>query len=437
MDDRSPVEDLYVYAYPLLLMDITRQQQTAVAAPEGIRAPSGQFAHVRAFPDDTFQAVVSPNADTLYSSAFFDLGDGPVVLSLPDTMGRYYLMPMYDAWSNIFASPGARTTGTRAGDYAIVGPGWEGILPDGLQRIDAPTENVWIIGRTQTNGTDDYACVHALQDQISLTPLSAWGSGYAPPANSPVDPTADCTTTPVDQVARMPPEVFWPRFASLLGDNPPARCDGSMVERLAAAGIEAGKPIEWSALSAEQQALLTQATIDGLAAVEAAGHSPPIEIRNTWAGAYHLGAYGTDYLLRAAVARVGLGANLPKDAIYPMARGDHEGQPLSGEYCYVMHFDSDELPPVHGFWSITMYNARQLFVKNPIGRYAIGDRDDLIFDEDGSLDLYIQHESPGCEREANWLPAPEGSFNLIARLYWPGREVLDGTWVPPRVTRVG
>lgn len=437
MASASTARDLYVYAYPLLLMDVTRQQQTAVASPQGLRAPSGQFAHVRAFPDDTFEAVVSPNADTLYSSAFFDLGDGPVVLSLPDTNGRYYLMPMYDAWSNVFASPGARTTGTKAGNYAVVGPGWSGTLPEGLERIDAPTENVWIIGRTQTNGKDDYDFVHSLQDQIKLTPLSDWGTDYTPPTGASIDPTADTVTAPVDQVANMTPEVFWTRFAYLLKDNPPAKKDAPIIERLCAAGIKAGDPLDWTALSSEQQSLLSEAVTTGLAEVEAEGHTPPVEIKSTWAMAYHLGSYDTNYPLRAAVAWVGLGANLPKDAIYPLTRVDHEGQPLTGEHAYVMHFDKDELPPVRGFWSLTMYNDRQFFVKNPIGRYAIGDRDKLEYNEDGSLDLYIQHQSPGADRESNWLPAPGGAFNLIMRLYWPQQPILDGTWVPPRVTRVG
>lgn len=436
MGNAKPASDLYVYAYPMVLMDVTREQQTAVSLPEGFRAPSGQFAHTRAFPDDTFTAVVSPNADTLYSSAFVDLGDGPVVLSLPNTSGRYYLMPMYDAWSNVFASPGARTTGTGQGHFAIVGPGWTGALHDGLERIDAPTEQVLIIGRIQTNGTADYDFVHSLQDQITLTPLGSWGTSSTSPVAVAFDASVDAVTPPVDQVAQMTAETFWTRFAALLHANPPAAVDGEMVERLGAAGIRPGFALNWSGLSVDQRMRLSEAARSGLSDVECSGHAPPIDISNTWAVAYHLGSYGSDYSLRAAVAWVGLGANLPEDAIYPMTRVDHEGQPLTGEHSYVMHFDRDQLPPVRGFWSLTMYNDRQCFVKNPIDRFAIGDRDDLVFNDDGSLDLYIQHERPEPEREANWLPAPAGSFNLIMRLYWPDRRVLEESWVPSRVTRV-
>lgn len=428
--------DAYVYAYPMVLMEISMRQLTAVPAPVGTKAPVGQFAHLRAFPDDTFEAVVSPNADTLYSSCFFDVSDEPLVLSLPDTKGRYYLMPMLDFWTNVFASPGARTTGTHAGDFAIVGPNWHGELPAGVQRIDAPTSKGWILGRTQANGKDDFAFVNSLQDQMKLTPLGAWGTDYTPPAQVAVDQTVDTTTAPVDQVANMSAETFWTMFASLLGDNPPAAADKPMVERLGQMGIEAGSPLTWDSLSAAQRDLLDQATAQGLAAVEAAGKTPPVEIKNTWLMAYKIGSYGTNYLLRAGVAWVGLGANLPADAIYPMTRVDSEGQPLDGANRYILHFAPGELPPVDGFWSLTMYNNRQFFVRNPLSRFAIGDRNPLTLNSDGSLDLYIQHESPGPEKESNWLPAPADGFNLMLRLYWPKQAVLDGTWIPPVVTRV-
>lgn len=437
MSTLSDAEELYVYAYPLVLMDVTRQQMTAVSAPSGTRAPVGQFAHLRQFPDDTFHEVSSPNADTLYSSAFLDLACGPVVMTQPDTRGRYFLLPVYDAWSNVIASPGARTTGTEAGAFAIVGPGWTGELPSGLERIDSPTANVWIIGRIQTNGRNDFPFVHSLQNGLTLTPLSAWGTDYEAPSIIPIDPEADTVTPPVAQVARMSADVFWARVAGLLQGNSPAAEDGPIVARLAAAGIEAGTPFDWDALTIEQRETLANAARSGLAAVEAMGCTPPVAVRNTWTIADRTGSYGTDYPLRATIARVGLGSNLPEDAIYPMTRVDHEGKALCGRHDYIMHFDGDDLPPVRGFWSLSMYDERQSFVKNPIDRFAIGDRDPLTFDDDGSFDLYIQSESPGVAREPNWLPAPEGSFNVIFRLYWPQEEILDGTWVPPRVTRVG
>jgi hypothetical protein len=345
-------------------------------------------------------------------------------------------MPMLDAWSNVFASPGARTTGTGKGDLAIVGPTWRGTLPAGLRELRAPTTMVWLIGRTQTNGVADYDFVHSLQEQYKLTPLSAWGSAYTPPAEVAVDPTADVRTAPVDQVARMEPLSFWIRACELMKTNPPASRDAKSVEAFRAIGIVPGETFHVERLDAEALSALEEGARAGLALVEAVAKAPPVEIKNTWAMPYGLGDYGTDYPLRAAIACVGLGANLPEDAIYPLTRVDSHGEPLNGANRYVMHFTAAQVPPVNAFWSLTMYNERQFFVDNPINRYAIGDRDALKFNADGSLDLYLQHASPGVDKESNWLPSPADGFNLILRLYWPKREVLDKSWTPPAVTKV-
>jgi hypothetical protein len=197
-------------------MDATARSLTSVPRPTGQRAPLNQFAHLREFPDATFTDVVSPNADSLYSSVVFDLRVEPIVLSVPDSHDRY-LMPMLDAWTNVFASPGKRTTGTGAHDFAIVGPHWEATLPAGLERIDASTNLAWMIGRTQTNGKGDYAAVHEFQDGLKLTPLSAWGSDYRPP-EAPVSGTVD-PTPPVDQVAALDAESSFHRLAALMVDN--------------------------------------------------------------------------------------------------------------------------------------------------------------------------------------------------------------------------
>jgi hypothetical protein len=399
-------------------------------------APATQFVHVPAFPDDPFEAVVSPNAETLSSSTWLDLAREPVVLSLPDTQGRDSLMPMLDAWTNVFTSPGARTTGTGKRDFAVVGPFWQGTVPAGVQEIRSPTNMVWIIGRTQTNGASDDDVVHSLQAQYRLTPLSAWGTAYTPPTDVPVDPNADVKTAPVDQVARMEPATFWTRRCELMKGNPPAAADAETVARFAAIGIVPGQALDLARLDAATVAALEAGARAGLARVEALGKTPPVEIKNTWAMADRFGSYGTDYRVRASVAWVGLSANLPDDAIYPLTRVDRTAQPLTGANRYVQHFAPDQILPVNAFWSLTMDNNRQFFVANPIGRYAIGDRDPLVFNADGSLDRYIQHDSPGIEKEVNWLPAPEDGFNLILRRYWPKPQVLDGSWVPPAVTKV-
>ncbi len=428
-------KEAYIFGYPLVLMEVTRRVSTACPSPTAMCAPMNQFANMPAFPGPTFTDVVSPNADTLYSSAWLDLSKEPMVLSVPDTKGRYYLMPMLDAWTNVFASPGSRTTGTGKGDFAIVGPGFKGKLSAGLKKIESPTNLVWIIGRTQTNGKADYEAVHAIQKEYKLIPLSAWGKPYTPPAKVPVDAKVS-KEPPVEQVSKMSPETFYSRLNALIKANPPAAADAEAMKKFAAIGIAPGKKYSLEGFDAATQGALEKGVQEAKKEIVAEGKKPRGKVVNGWLISYDLGSYGTKYLYRAAIAWVGLGANLPEDAIYPMTRVDGEGKPLTGKNKYVMHFAKDQIPPVKAFWSLTLYNDKQAFVENPINRYAIGDRDKLKLNPDGSLDLYIQHESPGKDKESNWLPAPNDSFNLVLRLYWPKKSALDGTWAPPPVKQV-
>ena len=202
-----------VYGLPLVIMDITMKKTTNVTKPEGFSAPVNQLVNAQTFPDASFKDVVRANVDTLYSSAWLDLSKEPMVLSVPDTHGRYYLMPMLDAWTNVFASPGKRTTGTKAGNFAITGPGWTGTLPTGVKEIKSPTNLVWMIGRTQTDGPKDYAAVHAIQKGYRLVPLSAFGKPYTPPKGV-VDPSVDMKAPPVEQLARMDGAMFFKRLTS-------------------------------------------------------------------------------------------------------------------------------------------------------------------------------------------------------------------------------
>jgi hypothetical protein len=429
--------DAYIYGYPLVLMDITKKVTTNVPKVDGEKAPVNQICHLRAFPDHTFTDVVSPNADTLYSFAWLDLASEPIVLSVPDVGKRYYLMPLLDAWTNVFASPGTRTTGNRRGDFAVVGPGWSGKLPVDIQEIKAPTNMVWLIGRTQTNGKDDYANVHGIQDHYVLTPLSAWGKLYTPPANVPVETGIDVRTPPADQVAKMDAATFFGGLNALMQDNPPAAADENPLKRFAAIGVEPGKPFDLESHDPAVAKGLERAVHTAHAKIVAEARKPHGKVVNGWQVINNTGRYGTAYLWRAVVSLIGLGANLPEDAIYPHATTDVAGQPLTGAHRYVIRFPKGQLPPVGAFWSLTMYNARQYFVQNPLNRYVIGDRDKLRFNDDGSLSLYIQHDSPDEDRESNWLPAPADSFNVIMRLYWPKKEIVDGTWkMPPIEQRV-
>jgi hypothetical protein len=434
---KALARDAYNYAFPIVLMDITMRQATNVpnAATIPMRAPVNQFAHARAYPKADEKDVVRFNFDTLYSLAWIDVSGEPMVLSVPDTGGRYYLLPMLDMWSDVFAVVGSRTTGTKAGHFAVVAPGWSATLPQGIDRIVAPTPLFWIIGRTQTNGPADYANVHKIQDGYKLTPLSQWGKGYTPPPNAAIDSAVDNKTPPKEQMERLDGVTVLSRLASLFSKYPPHPNDYPMLFRLRALGIEPGKPFDPSTLDATTVASINAA---GKEALEGLAQSSKRigKLVNGWnVVTENIGAYGTSYQQRADVALIGLGANLPEDAVYPTAFVDEAGQPPNGANKYVLHFDKGKLPPANAFWSITMYDDKgfqvPFQVPNAVNRFALGDRDKLTFNADGSLDLYLQADSPGKEKEANWLPAPKGVFAPTMRIYSPRAEVMDGTWPPP------
>lgn len=425
--------EAYIFGYPLVLLDVTKQVMTNVPTNGENAAPINQFGQKRSFPDETLTTVVSPNADTLYSFAFLDLSSEPMILSVPEMTKRYYLMQMLDAWTNVFAAPGTRTTGSEKGHFVIIGPHRKGVLPEGVNVIKSPTSTVWIIGRTQTNGKADYAAVHAIQDQYKLTPLSAWGKSYTPPGSLPVSKSVDMKTPPVEQIGKMDASTFFASLNSLMKNNPPAAADAGALNRFAAIGVAPGKPFDLKNLSPDMAKGIETGIRRGLQIILAEAKKPTGKVVNCWEFMSNVGRYGTDYLWRAVVALIGLGANLAEDAVYPRATTDADGKALTGSNEYEIHFAKGQLPPVGAFWSITMYNSSQFFVKNPINRFAIGDRDNLKFNPDGSLTIYVQNESPGKDRESNWLPAPEDAFSLFMRLYWPKKEVLDSKWVPPTI----
>ena len=430
--------DAYIYGYPLVTMEMTRRVVTNVAAPEGAHAPMGQLANLREYPNASFKDVTAPNADTLYSSAFLDVGKEPYVLSLPDEGGRFYLMPMLSGWTDVFQVPGKRTTGDKAQTYAITGPGWKGTLPAGVVQLKAPTAMVWILGRTYCTGTpEDYKAVHALQDQYKLVPLSAYGKPYTPPPGK-VDPSVDTKTPVRDQVERMEAAAYFKLLAALMKDNPPAAADAPMVAKLARLGVVPGKDFDMAKLDPAVAKGLERAP--KAAAEKIMGYfkraAMPV---NGWTITTKTGLYGTDYLQRALVTAIGLGANRPQDAVYPTSDGGADGKPYDGTRKYVMHFAKGQTPPVNGFWSLTMYNAEYFFVDNPLNRYTLSPRDKLQYNADGSLDLYLQSEDPGPDKGSNWLPAPKGRFILMMRLYWPKStppSILDGSWKPPAVKPV-
>ena len=351
----------------------------------------------------------------------------------PISGGRYYLLPIYDMWTDVFQTTGARTTGTSAQLLAIAEPRWQGQLPAGAMLVRSPTAVGWMIGRTQTNGKADYDAVHKFQAGLITTPLSEWGKSYRWPAGT-IKPDWDMKTPAGDQVEKLDAATYFSLFTELTKLNPPHANDYPILEQMRRIGIEPGKPFAFDKASPEVQSALTQAGSIALKKIKARFLRAGVANAGWRTNLTGIGTYGADYLSRAVIAYVGIGSNTIEDAVYPSALTDADGKPFSSDNRYVLHFNRDEIPPVRAFWSLTMYNERQVFAANPIDRYAIGDRDKLAFNPDGSLDLYIQRESPGQDKESNWLPAPaSGAFTMNLRLYWPKSDVLDGSWVPPGV----
>ena len=426
--------EAYLYGYPLVIMETTRLQSAKYIGPEN------QLRMVRQFPNAQFKDVVRPNVDTLYTTAFISMKEGPWVFEMSANDKRYELMPFMDAWTQVFASPGTRTSGNQGATYLLAGPEWDGQVPMGMTLLKSPTNMVWLIGRTQTNGTADFATVHELQNRLRLSKWTTPENSASANTDSKRDAKPDWQVSlepsiaPVAQMKALSTPEFFNRLMQLMVSHPASKEDAPLIERLAQLEIKPGQAVHlswsnalsfslgrWIANQRVMQALNTKAQ-DG------SWSYPPL----------NLGRYGTDYNTRAAVAMVGLGANLPEDAMYPNTALDHQGQALNGKHRYRLHFAANALPPVKAFWSITAYGADEFLIDNPMQRFAIGDRDPLVFNADGSLDLWVQATPPSQKEAAsNWLPVQMGApFLLNARLYWPEDKALNGQWKMPVVERL-
>ena len=426
--------EAYLYGYPLVMMETTRIQSAKYIGPEN------QLRMVRQFPNAQFKEVVRPNVDTLYTTAFISMKEGPWAFEMPANNKRYELMPFMDAWTNVFASPGTRTSGNQGGTYLLAGPEWNGQVPKGMTLLKSPTDMVWLIGRTQTNGTADFATVHELQNRLRLSKWPQPPDSLSASTDSKRDaqPSWQVSTepslTPVAQMKALNTTEFFNRLMKLMVSNPPSPEDAPLLARLAQLEIKPGQAVHLSGSNALSFSLgrwiANQRVMKALntKAQDGSWSYPPL----------NLGRYGTDYNTRAAVAMVGLGANLPEDAMYPNTALDHQGQALNGKHRYRLHFAANALPPVKAFWSITAYGADEFLIDNPLQRFAIGDRDPLVFNADGSLDLWVQATPPSQkEAAANWLPVQMGApFLLNARLYWPEDKALNGQWKMPVVERL-
>jgi hypothetical protein len=294
---------------------------------------------------------------------------------------------------------------------------------------------VWLLGRIYCTGTPaDYAAVHALQDKISLVPLSSYGKPYTPPAGQ-VDPNVDMKTAIRDQVDHLDVVAYFTYLAQLMKANPPSADDAPMVANMAKIGLVPGQDFDPSKLGAFDKEAIK--AVPKLAQVKVMEFAKKVEPVNGWLVFSKTGLYGTDYLDRAFITAIGLGANRPQDAVYPTGEKDGSGGDFdAASKKYVMHFDKGQMPPVNGFWSLTMYDASYFFVPNSLNRYTLSQRNKFVTNADGSVDLYLQADSPGKAKEANWLPAPKAKFIPMMRLYWPKEtppSILDGSWKPPVV----
>ncbi len=437
----------YVYGYPLVYMDVLKEHQTAVPAVDPAHGvgPANQILRAYQVPIDQFQFQSAASyviTDASYVGGWLDLTEEPVVLSVPASDGRFYCIMLEDSWTNDLSSVGSRTTGDGPGDFAIVGPGWDGTIPPGMTMIRSSTNAVMLVGRTQLNGPDDLPATAAFLDNVTLTPLWAWNTNYTPPDDVPV--TSNVTpdgraSVIIAYVGNMSPEAFYDRMATAMGGNPPYSADTPVIDQIARIGIVPGEPFDWNSMDATMQDAIALGASDGIDQVHAAVETwPGSVVVNGWTVVYELGDYGTNYTLRAGLSG-GYGAgNVAEDALYWWSFANATGVPYSGGNNYVLHFAGDSIPPVNGFWSVTLYDIEGKVVPNPLNQYAITSHSgNPRYNTDGSLDIYVQVASPGADKESNWLPAPSGEFMFILRQYWPLESALNGSWVPPAVQTAG
>lgn len=434
--------DAYVYGYSLLTADVTRIQMSNVPAVEALKAPPNQFVNVKRYPPADYRGVSAPNADTLYSLAWVDVEE-PQVFSHPDMGKRFFLFPMVDLWMTIFDSPGSRTTGQKAGNFLLTGPGWKGTVPEDMTHIPVATRYMVILGRTYADGTEaDYQAANALQAQYKITPLSAWGKPFTPEA-PPVDanPGISMTDPPQTVILAMSTEGYFNWLSKrMCADSPAYAADAPALAKYAEIGFEPCKPFEMSKLDPAVQAALKDLPKTALEKINANREASMGKLVDGWSITKGLGVYGTDYMKRAVVAAFGWPANLEHDAVYPYTLVDQNGDKLTGAHKYTLTFAKGQTPPVNAFWSITMYMIDQgwWFVPNKLNKFTVSPRNNLKANDDGSITLYFQKDSPGADKESNWLPAPEGEFIPMLRMYWPkdkAPSILDGTWTPPKVQK--
>jgi len=432
---RQLAEEAYIFAYSMLENYKTMYAQAVNENLPTFGATFNQFSHRRQLLNPEFTEVVAPNNDTLYSMAWLDLGTEPVVLSLPEFPDkRYYVFQIVDMYAFNVEYIGARTTGYQPGRYLFAGPGWHGSIPkgiDGVRRTEG--RYLFLLGRTAAKGPEDLPAVNALQDQYTLTPLHAYLGQPAPePAPTPAFPAYD--------PKRAASIEFINYFNFLLGQIVPGPDERPLLEKWARIGVQPGKAFDPATLAPD----VRKAVAEGVAAAHEKIKAESLKVGrniNNWTliaeGFGYRSMVGGKDLMRAAANTVGIYGNNPEEAYNFSGAKDNAGEALdASKHDYVLHFKTP--PPVQAFWSVTMYkHPEMLLVANPIKRYSIGDRTPgFAPNVDGSVSIYVQHDSPGPDKESNWLPAPNGPFVLALRIYWPEQDILHGKWQPSAIEKV-
>ncbi len=435
-------KEAYIYAFPMIENYRTMFVQAIDRTAPGYIGGFDELVHKSELLGPEFKDIVRPNNDTMYSFAWLDLRAQPVVITVPKIENRYYSVQLVDMFTHNFAYIGTRATGTEAGSYVIAGPEWNGTQPrDARAVFQSESSFVYCIIRTEVGGPDDVAAVVALQEQYRLTPLNVFLGRKGAPVAAGI-------TFPAYNSSRAKSAAFIDLLNFLLTEVAVAPEEAELMGRFSRIGIRAGALGASRSLSPELRDALERGVGQGMVAIDKAAYDPSqlegVSAREGHGWQAMAGIFGpgevmrTKYLARAVAATVGLYGNDVEEAYYPIANSDAFGDPLDGsKHRYVMRFEKDELPSVDAFWSMTMYSLPdQLMVSNAIARYSIGDRSKLRHGKDGSLTIYIQHQSPGSEKAGNWLPAPDGAFSLQLRMYLPTPESLDPLYLPPPVKPV-
>ena len=420
----SLAEEAYAYFYPLVIMEKTRLTHMAVGSE------MGKLFHQRKRSTHRERTVARPNADTLFSSVWLDLSNGPVILKTPESLGRYYMYQVLDAWSDTICVVGSRTVGEGPSAVAFVPTGWTGDLPEDVFAVTAPTRTLWIIGRVYVAGDDDLSGALTFQKNVEVVHIQGSSDVATREQIPPV------TMPPVAQVKALTPEEFFTLGAQLLARESPHGTDGSQLLRLAQLGFVPGSKFDFEKQSKEVQEALRKAP-EAVQPRLKRPRSDPFAMVNGWhINRSQIGVWANSYFLRAAVALIGLAANPVEDALYPKLVKDSDGNRIDGAANYKLHFEPGSTPPADAFWSVTAYDGDGFLVENELNRYCIGSSDQLEYNNDGSLDIYLGPTLPSESPLSNWLPTCAGGSDPSLRLYDPRPEAYDGTWEPPVAQRI-